>query len=333
MPSQNCGNCNFHGETNPKKIYCYYWKEWRVKKENDYCEKFQEFAEQNKELRLRLASEKRKADEELKKNCNRSNNDNIFGNVILEKEQQELLFTIVEASRNLPSENRQAFSVIYDGSEYSYLQHSGLPTGEYRFYYPDLEYLSKEEFVHVLNSHEQGISRFDVHPRGFQYYSYLKVKSGKPVENIEETVRRFINTSDFQREYSKVYEKWAEAESILWEADSIKQLTTIGHLCREAIQEFMDILYLRVNPPDKSIPKDKTINRLKEIIKFKSNKLGKKERKFLDGLYNYWDVLNGLVQKQEHDSQRENVPLVWKDGRRVVFQTMMLMFEVSQSLK
>lgn len=333
MSSKNCGNCNFHGETNPKKIYCYFWLEWRVKRENDYCDKFQEFAEQNKELRQRLATEKRKADEELKKNSNRAINDNIFSNVILEKEQQELLFTIVEASRNLPRDKRQVFYVIHEDSGNSYLQHPGLQKSEFKFHYVDLELLSKEGFVHVLKYNKYGIVRFDVHPRGLHYYKYLKEKSGEPVEKIEETVHRFIDTSDFQKKYPKAYEKWAEAENLLWDTESPNQLTTIGHLCREAIQEFMDTLYLQVNPPGESIPKDKTLNRLREIIEANSQQLGKKERAFLQSLHEYWKAINGLIQKQEHGSKKENAQLVWKDGRRVVFQTLMLMYEVSQSLK
>ena len=334
MPSQNCGNCNFQGDHGPKRIYCYYWLEWKVKNENDCCDKFQEFAEQNKEIRLRLAEEKRRQDKELQKSDSMTRNDKLFSAVFLEKEQQDLLCIIVEASRNLPPEKRQEFTVVYDSSiSYSFLQHPGLHENEIKFYSTDLEFLSEQGFIYVLSSCQYGIVRFDVHPKGLQYYLYIKEKSGEPVEKIEKTVHSYIDTQDFQKEYSKAYEKWAEAEHLLWETEAPNQLTTIGHLCREAIQEFMDILYIQLSSPDKSIPKDKTINRLRKIIEAKSQQLGETERNFLKGLHKYWDVMNDLIQKQEHGSQRENAQLILKDGRRVVFQTMVLMYEVSQSLR
>jgi hypothetical protein len=95
----------------------------------------------------------------------------------------------------------------------------------------------------------------------------------------------------------------------------------------------MDILYIKIKPPGEHIRKNSTKLRMKKIIEAKSKQLGKTEREFLNILYKFWDVVNALVQKQEHAAQREKVQLVWKDARIVVFQTMMLMFEVSQSLK
>jgi hypothetical protein len=258
--------------------------------------------------------------------------ENFLKNVILENEQEELLCAIVEASRNMPSEKRQEFFRI-TSSMGDHLQHSGLPDGEIEFHYPDLDVLYGEGLIQVTHTSQYGIVRFYVHPKGFRYYRYLKEKSGQPIEHIEKEVHSYIDAHEFQKEYPKAYKKWAEAESLLWEADTSKQQTTIGLLCREAIQEFMDILYTRVNPPGELNQKNLTKSRLKAIIDVKSKSLGETEREFLNGLYKYWDVMNELIQKQVHGAQREKVQLVWKDARRVVYQTMMLMYEVSQSLK
>jgi hypothetical protein len=38
------------------------------------------------------------------------------------------------------------------------------------------------------------------------------------------------------------------------------------------------------------------------------------------------------VQRQEHGAQKEGRPLVWEDGRRVVFQTAIVMFELDRAL-
>jgi hypothetical protein len=261
-----------------------------------------------------------------------SMDENYFKNVFLEKEQKELLCTIVEAARNVPSENRQEFSIVRsNGGEF--LQHPGLPDREIKFFFPDLQTLMGEGLIQGTGKNQYGIVRIAVHPRGFRFYRYLKKQSGEPIEHIEKEVHGYIESHEFQKEYPKAYEKWAEAEKLLWETDTSKQLTTIGHLCRDAIQEFMDTLYTQINPPGEQIPKKLTKNRLKKIIETRTKQLGKTERKFLGLLIDYWDVVNDLVQKQEHGAQEEKVQLVWRDARRVVFQTMMLMFEVSQSLK
>lgn len=261
--------------------------------------------------------------------------ENYFNSILLEKEQKELLCTIVEAARNVPSENRQEFSIVRQDQEdmKAFLQHPGLPDGEIKFFNSDLKILIGNMLIQPIAQNQYGYTRIYVYPKGFHYYKYLKEQLGEPVEHIEKEVRSYIDAHDFQREYPKAFEKWAEAESLLWETETSKQLTKIGHLCREAIQEFMDTLYTRVNPPGEHIPKDKTKLRLKKIIEVRSQQLGDTERKFLDALYDLWDVMNYLIQRQEHGAQKEEIKLIWKDARRVVFQTMMLMFEVSQSLK
>jgi hypothetical protein len=53
---------------------------------------------------------------------------------------------------------------------------------------------------------------------------------------------------------------------------------------------------------------------------------------FLVALLAYWGTVSDLVQRQEHGAQKEGGPLVWEDGRRVVFQTAIVMFEVDRAL-
>ena len=255
-----------------------------------------------------------------------------FNNVLLEKEQEELVCKIVEAARNVPRENRREF-IVLRSSAGDYLNHPGLPDSESKIYASDLQTLSGYGLIQVTATNRYGILRFDIHPSGYLYYKYLKGRSGEPIEHMEEAVRSYINSHEFQKEYPKAYEKWTEAEKLLWETDTSKQLTTIGHLCREAIQEFMDTLYGQIKPKGEKIPKNLTKKRLEKIIEARTKQVGESERKFLNLLINLWEVVNVLVQKQEHGAQKEKVQLVWKDARRVVFQTMMMMFEVSQSLK
>lgn len=258
--------------------------------------------------------------------------DSILKDIILEKEQEDLLCTIVEAARNVPSEKREEFYVV-SSSDGHFLQHNGFPEGEIEFHSPDLGILIEKGLILVTGTNKYGVSRFAVTPEGFQYYRCLKKRSGESVEHVEKEVRSYIDSHDFQKRYKKAYEKWSEAESLLWETETPKQLTKIGHLCREAIQEFMDVLFTQANPPGEPKGKDKTEQRLSAIIEVKSQKLGKTERRLLRALYKYWQEVNDLIQKQVHGALKEEEELVWDDARRVVFQTMMLMFEVSHSLK
>jgi hypothetical protein len=56
------------------------------------------------------------------------------------------------------------------------------------------------------------------------------------------------------------------------------------------------------------------------------------EKPFLEALIAYWGTVSDLIQRQEHGSQKEGKELVWEDGRRVVFQTAMVMLEFDKSL-
>jgi hypothetical protein len=53
---------------------------------------------------------------------------------------------------------------------------------------------------------------------------------------------------------------------------------------------------------------------------------------FLDALIAYWRAVSNLVQRQEHGVQKAGSQLVFEDGRRVIFQTAIVMFEVDRAL-
>ena len=78
--------------------------------------------------------------------------------------------------------------------------------------------------------------------------------------------------------------------------------------------------------------KSKTVARLKAVIEIQKKVLGDTKMAFLDALVAYWGALNGLIQRQEHDSQKEGKPLIWEDARTVVFQTLIVMFEIDKNL-
>jgi len=251
----------------------------------------------------------------------------------LGKEQEELLAIIIESARTTTPERRQSFRAYWPGSgtEKWILEHNGLPSGKKFVHLGDLQVLSQQGLLVIL-SQNQSVWCFDVHPNGFAYYEEMKSKAGESTQRIEKEVKTYLDADDFRRRYPKAYAKWTNAESKLWGSDSVEQLTTIGHLCREAMQEFARALIERYTPENADPIMAHTKKRIRDVINARSERIGCTEKPFLDALINYWDSIDDLTQRQEHGAQKEGTPLLWEDGRRIVFQTAIVMFEIDRSL-
>jgi hypothetical protein len=248
----------------------------------------------------------------------------------LEQEQEELLSSLVEAYRNVPRNKRQPFWVRNsDKSNFVRIEHDGLPNREISAYEGDIKTLGREGLVEIYNYSNVFMYSFDITSAGFAYYSQLKQHDSQRLQRIEVELRAYLESDRFQKRYAKAYQKWKDAEAILWDSDSERQLTTIGHLCREAVQEFASVL---ADQFQVEADKTKIIAPLRAVLNIRENQLGTTERPFLDALLSYWGTVCDLIQRQEHGSRKEGQPLVWEDGRRVVFQTAILMFEVDRSL-
>jgi len=248
--------------------------------------------------------------------------------ILLEPEQKELLTTLVEATRNV--KRREKFLVL-ETNESTWLRHAGLSGNHLEVYDADLEVLGNERLI-ALSYGTRGVAPFDVTPLGFRYYEYLKQQLGHPIQRVEISIHNFLEADVFRQTYPLAYQKWAEAEKLLWSTDSEQQLTTIGHLCREAIQEFVTALVERYKPSGVTYDKAKIIARTKAVLAVQSKKQGDRVEKFLEALTNYLGTTHDLIQRQEHGGQKEGEPLVWEDARRVVFNTAMVMFELDHAL-
>jgi len=253
--------------------------------------------------------------------------ENHFNHLLLEPEQEELLFSIVEAVRNTPREERRKFLVAQTLRGDS-LIHPGIK-GEGRIYYGDVEELGRQGLL-AIGFGSTGSPNFDITSLGFRYYEHLKRKRGESVQHVETTIREYINSPEFRARYPEAFAKWSSAEDLLWQTDTQQQLTTIGHLCREALQGFVSALVERHRPLDVNTNKAKTIARLKAVLE--AVQLGETKKDFLEALLAYWGTLNDLVQRQEHGASKEGEQLVWEDARCVVFQTMIVMFEIDRTL-
>jgi hypothetical protein len=124
----------------------------------------------------------------------------------------------------------------------------------------------------------------------------------------------------------------SEAAELLWKSDSQQQLTTIGHLCREAMQAFATGLVDQHQPSGVDTDRAHDVARIRSVLQQHAAKLGTTAAPFLDALLAYWGTVSDLVQRQEHGAQKESRSLIWEDGRRVVFQTAIVVFEVDRAL-
>jgi hypothetical protein len=124
----------------------------------------------------------------------------------LEPEQQDLLFTLVEAARNVSREKRQKFNVEqYFGDAQPTVYHPGLPGSKVFAHMGDIETLAREGLL-ALSSTSKG-GDFDVTPLGYQFYKQLKHRIGQPVQRMERTMRSYLDTAIFRQKYPDVYRK------------------------------------------------------------------------------------------------------------------------------
>jgi hypothetical protein len=251
---------------------------------------------------------------------------NMFDHIVLEQEQEDLLKSMVEAVRNTPRDRRSGF-ILVDGG----MVHSGLPGGFYDAHLGDLEILTRYTLLSkTLNSRRAPV--YDIHPFGYRYYEYLQKRAGEPVDQVEEEVRRYFDAHTFQARHPFAYREWCKAADKLWSSDSERNFTSIGHDCREAMKEFAEDLINEFELNDIPVDKQKTVDRIRAVLRQRKRMLDATEQPFLGALLPYWGTVWDLVQRQEHGAQQEGEPLIWEDARRVVFQTLIVMYEIDRAL-
>ena len=254
-----------------------------------------------------------------------------WGNILLEPKQKHLLIDLVEASRNVPEDTHFEIRVVQDRNIF-YLEHPGFTAGFLRVAFSDLRLLAEHDLIDLSPGSTAGISLVNVKPKGNGYYTQLKREVSEPMERVESTIRQYLDSTRFRNSYPQAYRKWIEAETRLWEVDSQEFLTTIGHNCREAMQEFTDVLLQRHNLSNAEPDRAKTVARLQLVISVNANKFGERASAFLEALVAYWGTVADLTQRQEHGGQKDGQPLILEDARRVVFQTLLVMYEIDRAI-
>lgn len=252
-----------------------------------------------------------------------------FKAILLLDHQKELLLALVKAEHAVSPEKRHKFLVSETHGGTSIL-HDGFPAN-FQANTSDIESLGDAQLLRLGNG-SRGSIHFSITPLGFKYSQWLREVSGEPIQRVTSETRTYIVSDAFKSRYPLAYEKWAQAEAALWGEDSASQLTTIGHLCREALQEFTSVIVERVQPSNVDTNNTMTVARMRAALAHVAGQLGTTEKPFWDALLAYWGTLGDLVQRQEHGAQKEGKSLEWEDARRVVFQTAVVIFEIDHAV-
>jgi hypothetical protein len=249
----------------------------------------------------------------------------------LEDEQYELLAKFVEAHRSAPRDQRgEFFATEPAGASQATFVHLYVHSLRFQGSMSDADTLA--QFGLLRKSRGSGSTPlFSVLPQGIAAYEKKK-RSSPTLETMTSDIQRLLYGIEFRAAHPAAFAKWEQAASKLWAADSPDHYTTIGHLCREALQEFATALARQHNVDVSALEPSKTVARLQAIVAARQAK-GTTRGAFLSALIAYWGTVSDLIQRQEHGGQREGEPLGWEDGRCVVFQTCIVMYEISRSLR
>ncbi len=249
--------------------------------------------------------------------------------VALTQEQVALLSAIVEASKS----KREEFYILRTLGG-SWIQHPALPDSRLDVYGPDLQALENLEMLTVTHydSRNGKSSSFDVSPQGLWAYNQLHTQAVAPQASVVEDLQRFVDSEMFAKTYPAALERWQAAAQILWSGDANGPLTEVGHFCREAMQEFAAALSSDL-PVYAASSKPDTVRRIRAVLGTCESRLGGTAVKMLEALLDYWGTVSDLAQRQEHAGAREGEPLQWEDARRLVFQTLVVMYEVDRAVK
>lgn len=241
----------------------------------------------------------------------------------LEAEQADLLIALVESYRF----RREPFLVLeaFNALGHVFVRHPGLKE-DLGVPPHDLKVLEREGFLFVTER-GRGVQFFIPTPEARELYRQTKTQARESVEHVETEVR-LLFSAEAMRNYPRACEAWQKAESLYWQLDAADHLSEIGHHCREAIQAFASELASKHGITDIDPDPTKTINRVTAVLR---DKTGATVAGFLDTLIDYWRKVNDLVQRQVHRGQKEGRPIDLEDARLVVFQTLIVMYEVHRA--
>jgi len=244
----------------------------------------------------------------------------------LDSKQNALLVAMVDAFRSTP--RRQSFHCFGVETSHDYVvSHPGISKDFEGAYPGDLSVLQAEGLITSTATGRRQLS-VDLTPKGIEYASLLRQRTVDPITHVEESIMTLLSPGILNTRYPAATQKWEEARQVLWSKNAMDHLSTIGHLCRECLQEFAFAL-----AQQKGIQVDRkdiaqTVTTIKSVLG--SSTIGAADKPFLKALLDYWGTLSDLVQRQEHAGAKEGRPVSLADAKRVVFHTALVMYEFDQ---
>jgi hypothetical protein len=145
--------------------------------------------------------------------------------------------------------------------------------------------------------------------------------------HLEGRIEEYIEEDRFRSRYPGPYDRWSSALD-LFALNPTRHATRIGHDCREALLLFANAL-LEACGGDSS--QAGTVTKIRQAVAL----VGPGSRAVqaqLDALVIYWTTVSDLAQRQEHGAGREGESLTIEDARRLVFQTMLVMYELDRAV-
>lgn len=246
----------------------------------------------------------------------------------LESEAVSLLREIAEAARTAPRDERE-FRVLPHLGGCTFIgpgSRTELSDAERR----DIDDLVATGLLRMRHRGRHEYS-FTVTPEAYAYLASFDER--EPLRRVEtEVTDTYMEAPAFRAKYPLAYQRWKEAANLLWGPTAETELTTIGHKTREAVQEFASALVDMHNVAGAPTDPAKTVARLQVVVDAHRDRLGEARRHLLDALIVYWGEVNDLLQRQEHGGQKEGEPLAWEDGRRAVFHTAIVMYELDRTI-
>lgn len=146
--------------------------------------------------------------------------------------------------------------------------------------------------------------------------------------SVELLIQRYVDAPGFRARHPEAYEKWIDSQ-VFFGAGPERYATQVGHNCREALAALADGLMRQheVDPAGISGTQDK----LRAVFALSTQSAT--ERRFLNALVGYWRSVSDLAQRQEHAGLREGEILREEDSRRLIFQTLLVMYEADQATR
>lgn len=243
----------------------------------------------------------------------------------LDAEIERIFLFLVERAQTVPRAQQRFFVFEVDQIPGSLVSGGGIE-GQYEVADQDLRELCNYGLIQV-DGNMRGSYDFFITQHGFAYARDLRER-GEPMGRVEESMQSYLESSEFQARHAEAYAKWAQAAEFL-AADPVENATRIGHDCREALQHFASSLVAQRGLED---PGQGTFASIGAVIEHSKGALGERTHDLLAALFELWKAATRIAQRQEHGAQRQGALLGPEDGRRCVWYTGLVMYELDRTL-